>query len=214
LSAYIRHSIQVDGEPIWIAQREGRAKDGIDRTEPAIIKMLAMSQDKTQESFAEYVDSLHIVPVSISYELDPCDAMKAAELCAIASTGSYEKAEHEDVASIATGIAGNKGQVHVAFGLPLAADLDSPEAVAAVMDRQVVSNYQLHSTNLYAWRWLHGDAAPVPAGADGVTGSCSEAEFRRRIDSMPQEHREYALGIYANVVDQKLQLAETAGGGE
>ena len=213
LSAYIRHSIETDQVPIWIAQREGRAKDGIDRTEPAIIKMLAMSQDKQREGFGEYIGSLCIVPVSISYELDPCDAMKAAELHAMASSGSYEKAEHEDVASIAAGIAGQKGQVHVAFGQPLGAELDSAEAVAAAMDRQIVSNYQLHSTNVYAWRWLHGDSAPLPADAAAVTGSCSEAEFRQRIEAMPAGQREYALGIYANVVAGKLDLAEAAAAG-
>ena len=102
LSAYIRHSIVKDGAPIWIAQREGRSKDGLDRTEPAIIKMLAMSQDKANQTFAEALAELRIVPTSISYELDPCDGLKAAELEQLASTGSYEKTEHEDVASIAT----------------------------------------------------------------------------------------------------------------
>jgi glycerol-3-phosphate O-acyltransferase len=67
LSAYIRYSIEVDNNPIWIAQREGRAKDGLDRTEPAIIKMLTMSLDKATESFGELVNRLHIVPVAISY---------------------------------------------------------------------------------------------------------------------------------------------------
>ena len=197
LSAYIRHSIHEDQVPIWIAQREGRAKDGIDRTEPAIIKMLAMSQDKQRQSFAEYIGSLRIVPVSISYELDPCDGMKAAELHAVASSGGYEKAEHEDVASIASGIAGQKGQVHVAFGQPLGDGLDSPEAVAAALDLQIVNNYQLHSTNLYAWHWLQGDVATLPANMGSVSGSCSETEFRQRIEAMPVEHRDYALGIYA-----------------
>ena len=208
LSAYIRHSIQSDGEPIWIAQREGRAKDGIDRTEPAIIKMLAMSQDKQQQSFGEYIGSLRIVPVSISYELDPCDALKAAELSAIADSGAYEKAEHEDVASIAAGISGQKGQVHVAFGKVLGSDLESPEAVAAALDRQILDNYQLHSTNVYAWRWLQGESAPLPAGAENITGSCTQAQFRQRIEALPSAQQEVALGIYANVVGMKLQLAQ------
>ncbi len=176
LSAYIRHSIQVDRAPIWIAQREGRAKDGVDRTEPAIIKMLAMSQDRKTEDFGGFIAALNIVPVSISYELDPCDGLKAAELEQLATNGSYQKAEHEDVASIATGISGNKGLVHVAFGEPLGADLETPEQVAWELDRQVVGNYRLHATNAYAWKALHGSMPEL--AVDELTGSCSEEAFQ------------------------------------
>ena len=206
LSAYIRHSIQVERVPIWIAQREGRAKDGIDKTEPAIIKMLAMSKEK-QEGFGDFIASLRIVPVSISYELDPCDALKAAELHALASSGEYHKAEHEDVASIAVGISGAKGQVHVAFGEALGGEHETPEAVAAEVDRQIIANYQLHATSVYAWRRLHGGDEGLPAGAGEATAACSEAEFNARIDAMPAPHREKALGIYANAISSKLGLA-------
>ena len=204
LSAYIRHSLFEEQVPIWIAQREGRAKDGVDRTEPAIIKMLAMSQDKAHESFSEYIGGLKIVPVTISYELDPCDAAKARELAAVASSGSYEKAEHEDVESIAKGIAGNKGQVHVAFGTPLGDDYDNAEAVAVEIDRQVCANYALHGTNIYAYRTLHGNEAALPAGAAAATGSCGEAEFNRRMQAIPEDQRPYALAIYANAVVSQL----------
>jgi hypothetical protein len=214
LSAYIRHSIQEDQVAIWMAQREGRAKNGIDRTEPAIIKMLAMSQNKKEQSFAEHISSLRIVPVSISYELDPCDGMKAAELYQLAHTGGYQKDENEDVASIAAGIAGEKGHVHVAFGQPLDNDLDSPEAVAAAVDRQIISNYRLHATNVYAWGMLHGENPPLPVGEQVIAGSCNEEAFRQRIEAMPNEHRELALGIYANVIAAKLRLAESMGPGQ
>ncbi len=206
LSAYIRHSIQQDGAPVWIAHREGRAKDGVDRTEPAIIKMLAMSQDRKQESFEDFVADLHIVPVAISYELDPCDALKAAELHQLSSTGSYEKAEHEDVASIAAGIRGNKGLVHVAFGEPLANSFDTPEAVATELDRQIIENYKLHGTSLYAWRALYGGEPPMELGE--LSGSCSEAEFERRMAAIPAAERNYALGIYANAITSKQKLRE------
>ncbi|MCX2979377.1 glycerol acyltransferase [Halieaceae bacterium IMCC14734] len=203
LSAYIRHSLLEEQAPIWIAQREGRAKDGVDRTEPAIIKMLAMSQDKANESFSEYIGGLNIVPVTISYELDPCDEAKARELAAVASSGSYEKAEHEDVESIAKGIAGNKGQVHVAFGTPLKGDYDNADAVAAEIDRQICANYVLHGTNIYAYRALHGDDAALPQGA-AAAGSCDEAEFNRRMQAIPEDQRPYALAIYANAVVSQL----------
>lgn len=208
LSAYIRHSICEERTSIWIAQREGRAKDGVDRTEPAIIKMLAMSQDKKTESFADVMAALHIVPVSISYELDPCDGLKAAELQQLATLGNYEKAEYEDVASIATGIAGDKGLVHVAFGTPLAPDLESPDAIAAALDEQVIANYRLHKTNLWAYARLHGEDAPLPRGSENAPASCSETEFQQRIDNMPAEHRDYALAIYANSVVSRLALQD------
>jgi 1-acyl-sn-glycerol-3-phosphate acyltransferase len=206
LSAYIRHSIQVEKAPVWIAHREGRAKDGIDRTEPAIIKMLAMSHERKQESFEDFIAAMHIVPVAISYELDPCDALKAAELYELTANGSYEKAEHEDVASIAAGINGDKGLVHVAFGKPLENSFATPEAVAAELDRQIIENYRLHGTSLYAWRALHGTEPPFPL--DELTGSCSEAAFARRMAAIPAAERDHALGIYANAIASKQKLRE------
>ncbi len=205
LSAYIRQSIEQEGVYIWIAQREGRAKDGCDRTEPAIIKMLSMSRKKNRESFSDYIQALRIVPVSISYELDPCDALKAAELQAKAEQGSYEKDADEDVASIATGIAGSKGQVHVAFGTPLGAGFETPEQVAAEVDRQIVDNYHLHATNLFAYQALHGAPAQLPAATGIINGGCSAADFQHRLDAIPAGQRDYALGIYANAINSKLQ---------
>jgi 1-acyl-sn-glycerol-3-phosphate acyltransferase len=200
LSNYIKHSLADENAPIWIAQREGRAKDGIDRTEPAIIKMLAMSRDKKVDEFAEHIGSLKIVPVAISYELDPCDGLKAAELSQLASEGHYQKGEQEDVASIAQGIAGNKGAVHVSFGTPLVAGLDTPEAVAAEIDRQVSQLYCLHPTNIYAHQILHGEDADIPGDVFLEQGSCSREQFETRINAMPEAHRPYALAIYANAL--------------
>ncbi len=210
LSAYIDYSLKQDGVPIWIAQREGRAKDGLDRTEPAIIKMLAMSQDKQNQSFAEYIGSLNIVPVAMSYELDPCDALKAAELQCVAEKGSYEKAEHEDVASIAAGIAGNKGHVHVVFGSPLGDHFETPDAVAAEIDRQIIANYSLHATNVQAFQMLHGKEVRLP-GVTVVPGSCSAEAFEQRIQALPEAEREYALAMYANAVVSKLELTNPEG---
>ena len=210
LANYIQYSIQQENAPVWIAQREGRAKDGIDRTEPAVIKMLSLSRDKRKQEFAEHIQGLRIVPVAISYELDPCDALKAHEMFEVASAGSYEKGEQEDVASIGQGIAGEKGRVHVSFGKPLGADLETPEAVAAAVDRQIVSEYCLHPTNLYAYRSLHGEDAPIPDNLYLEEGDCSQAEFEARIAAIPEAHRPYALAIYANAVVSKLALADGA----
>ncbi len=210
LSAYIRHSLLEERAPVWIAQREGRAKSGIDRTEPAVIKMLAMSRDKQQCSFAEHIRELAIVPVAISYELDPCDALKANELHQLASTGAYKKAAQEDVASIGRGIAGQKGRVHVSFGRPLSGDYEDADAVAAAVDDQIVAEYCLHPSNIHAYRMLHGEDAPLPDNLYREEGDCSASAFRARIEAMPEAHRPYALGIYANAVVSKLaRLGET-----
>jgi hypothetical protein len=205
LSAYISHSLLEERAPVWIAQREGRAKDGCDRTEPAIIKMLAMSRDKHQD-FGEFIASLRLVPVAISYELDPCDALKAAELSYKARHGSYQKAEHEDVASIGAGIAGKKGRVHVSFGIPLGAGFTTPEAVAAEVDRQVISLFCLHPTNIYAYEMLYGEYAALPDNIFLEDGDCSRAEFEARIRALPATDRDMALGIYANALVSKLSL--------
>jgi hypothetical protein len=208
LSAYIMHSIVEEQTSIWIAQREGRAKDGVDRTEPAIIKMLTMSQQKPQESFSDYINKLRIVPVAISYELDPCDGAKAAELYEKATHGVYQKGEHEDARSISLGITGNKGHVHVSFGKPLRGNFESADEVAAAVDRQVVGNYVLHPSNFFAYKMLHGD---YPQGVYSHRHSVfsskglelREKEFQARIEALPSQHRQYALGIYANPIVQK-----------
>ncbi len=211
LAAYIRHSLQEENVPVWIAQREGRAKDGVDRTEPAIIKMLGMSRDKRNESFGEHIAGLGIVPVAISYELDPCDALKANELHQISAQGVYEKGEQEDVASIAQGIEGQKGRVHVSFGSPLGAEFETPDAVAAEVDRQVIRDYCLHPTNLYAWERRTGrDRSELPAGLYTEEGDTSRAAFEARIDALPSSHRPYALDIYANAVNSKLKQLQAA----
>lgn len=208
LANYIQYSILQEESPVWIAQREGRAKDGIDRTEPVIIKMLSMSRDKSQYTFGEHIGDLGIVPVAISYELDPCDAMKAKELFEKTTKGHYEKAEQEDIASIAQGIAGEKGRVHVSFGTPLGRNLDTPDAVAQEVDKQIINEYCLHPTNLYAYRRLYGGRALAAAKLHVEEGDYSEAAFDARIEAMPAAHRPFALNIYANAVVSKLAIAD------
>ncbi len=208
LSGYIRHALTEEHANVWIAQREGRAKDGIDRTEPAVIKMLSLSRDKASEDFGEHIASLGIVPVAISYEIDPCDALKARELAERARTGAYEKGEQEDVASIGVGIAGSKGRVHVGFGTPLDRRFDSAAAVAAEIDRQVLAGFRLHPSNFQAYEALEG--RPAPAGLHCEAGSVSAAAFRARMEAIPAEHRPYALAIYANAVRSQLTALREA----
>lgn len=211
LSSYIRHSIEEDNSPIWIAQREGRAKDGFDKTEPAIIKMLTMSLNKKTETFSDFVNHLHIVPVSISYEYDPCDGAKARELYEKEHEGGYEKLEHEDVSSIALGISGNKGNVHVSFGEPLEGDFADADMAASAVDQQVINNYVLHPTNFFAYKMLHGEYPQGVYSCNNIPFDIEnlkqeESAFHAHIESLPPNHKDYALGIYANSMVNKQQL--------
>jgi len=212
LSAYIGRSLFEEKVSIWIAQREGRAKDGNDYTEPAIIKMLAINRDRNTEGFSDYIKRLRIVPVVISYEYDPCDRLKAGELFHTAEHGVYKKSENEDLKSIASGVMGQKGNVHVCFGKPLKDNVDTPEAVASAVDRQIIENYRLHPTNFMAYRELYGDSRDLSLSDEGFDCSTLEYEkelgnFQERINSMPPEHRKYALEIYANPVVNKMKFS-------
>jgi hypothetical protein len=208
LSAYIYHSITNDNANIWIAQREGRAKDGNDKTNSAVLGMIALNKPKTEE-FAEYICKLRIVPVSISYEYDPCDAAKARELYLQRTQGSYQKEEHEDVRSIAMGIAGHKGNIHLAFGDVLDGDYQDTDELVAALDHQILSNYVLHATNCIAYEILHGKVPAVNYGANNIPYEpeklgAERAEFEARMNAIPSGQREIALGIYANPVVSKL----------
>jgi hypothetical protein len=193
LSTYIDQSVHT-GHNIWIAQREGRAKDGIDATDAAVMKMLYMSKKKSGQSYADYINSLHIVPVSIAYEFDPCDKAKACELDALASSGEYVKAKFEDMTSIVKGIVGHKGKVHVAFGEPLEGQFDTPEEIAIAIDSSIAKNYQLHGTNMAAHAMSVGQSHP------------SEDALQQRFADLTAKQQEYALAMYANPVMRQQQF--------
>jgi hypothetical protein len=188
LSDYICSSLKEDSS-IWIAQREGRAKDGFDKTEPAIIKMFYVNGKKEKIPFAEYIKSLNIVPVAVSYEFDPCDQQKARELYAKAESGKYYKSEFEDIESIVSGIIGQKGHVHVGFGVPLIGDFDNADEVAEEIDMQIYKNYHLHPSNLIA---AEQDVDSI--NADDI------ATFNARIQAIKPELQETVLKMYANPV--------------
>ncbi len=212
LSAYIHHSITEENSHIWIAQREGRAKDGKDATNTALVSMLALTRPKPQ-LYADFIRELNIVPVSISYEWDPCDTAKAKELYTHQFQGNYEKAEHEDVASIALGIAGKKGHVHVAFGEVLHGDYDNAEQVARAIDQQVWGNYVLHPSNHLAYQKLHNRQVDLPVSAKGchfdpARYRAEALELDRRLESVPEEQQSIFLGIYANPVDSFLKVSQ------
>lgn len=192
LSAYIFTSLQEDSS-IWIAQREGRAKDGADKTEPAIIKMFYVNGKKQNIPFNEYIKLLNIVPVAVSYEFDPCDQQKARELYEKAELGEYKKSEFEDIESIVSGIIGQKGHVHVAFGKPLKGEFENADEVAEEIDKQIYQNYYLHPSNLIA----------AEQDVDNLLTQDIE-EFKARIQAIKPELQEAVLKMYANPVRQHI----------
>jgi len=220
LSAYINQQLEKNS-CIWIAQREGRAKDGVDKTDPAIVKMLTMHGKKQRISFSESINNLNVVPVSISYEFDPCDLLKAKELQCTETTGQYEKEDGEDVQSIINGISKFKGHVHVSFGSPLQGEFDSAEHVAELIDRQVLSNYQLHVSNLVAFEQLNLSFDTVNfkliqekaqqtlqkwRSKNAMEFSEQAAEFTQRIQQYPLRLQSYILAMYANPLIEKYKM--------
>jgi hypothetical protein len=209
LSAYINHSIRTDCESIWIAQAEGRAKDGNDRTDSAILKMFHMS--RKGEPFAEVIAALKLTPVSISYEYDPCDQAKARELFIRASSGSYSKAPGEDDQSIALGITGYKGRVHVHFSAPVSSGLEDSKQLAAEMDRQILSGYRLFPVHYLAYAmWSERDPAlEVPSAAQlfpAAELARAETEWNKRLARCPAEQQPFLVLQYANPVRNQYRV--------
>ncbi len=210
LSSYMAHSID-EGENVWLAHREGRAKDGDDRTDTAILKMLHMGFRQQKKSFSDMLEHMHIIPVSISYEYDPCDSAKAAELQEREANGAYSKEEDEDLNSIVTGIEGQKGRVHVAFGKAVDPALDTPQAAAENIDQQMHELYRLWPSNGLAYDLLReqeSDAQPAfdwRSQFDAADVEAHEEMFRKRLQSCPESAREWMLKIYANPVVNQLK---------
>ena len=156
LSGFIKHTITDYGESIWIAQSSGRAKDGNDKTNPALLKMLTMAG---QENAVEYLKSLHIHAVSCSFEWDPCDVFKVKELMAKHNGEQYVKDENEDLFSIRAGICGYKGRVHVVFNKVHDEELHKMHEfrskdrflyLATLLDKKIMSGYRLWPSNYVA----------------------------------------------------------------
>lgn len=208
VSEYIRYTIREKKESIWIAQRNGRTKDGIDMTDQGIINMFGLSGS---EDLVESLDELNICPISISYEWEPCDELKALELYDRTSGKPYIKKPGEDMNSILTGISQPKGRVHLSVCEPLKKaeleplrDCSLPafnKEVAAMIDSRILPAYRLYPNNYIAADMLTG----------GRKYSYSDAErdvFMEHIHSItkeyPEELRDIMLHIYANPVLRNL----------
>ncbi len=203
LSAYLYH-IRNEGDHFWIAQREGRAKDGIDATNPAIIKMFYLHERKTQPDFAAFIRSCHIVPVAVSYEKDPCDRLKGWELYRKEKTGQHKKRKNEDLIAMAAGISGDKGRVHVAFGKPLDQEYANEKEVAQAVDNAIHSQYRLWPCNYIAHDVINGKTDYQSQYAP------EEKEiFLAQYDNLKPEIRDVILQCFANPVDSRNKDSQT-----
>ena len=184
LSSYIGLSVE-ENTSVWIAQREGRAKDGNDKTEDAVLKMLSLYGRQKKQNFKEYMSSLNIVPVSITYEYDPNDLAKANELYEKEKNGEYHKDKFEDIDTITRGIRGNKGHIKLVAGSPITDGFETAEELATIIDKFVWNNYQMYPTTL------------ISAGVTQNVSSEDLQKFNDRINSYPEHLRERVKAMYA-----------------
>ncbi len=196
LSRYINYTME-QGNSVWLAQREGRAKDGNDRTNPAVLKMLHLGPRREGISFSDYISRIHIVPVAISYELDPCDVLKARELHRTEKAGGYRKRKGEDLLSMYAGLRGWKGRVHIGFGKSLDGKYDGANELANEIDKQIHRNFHLWPSNYIAHDKLCGENFHKEYSVE------EEKRFMQRFRRESAEVRSIALKIYANVVTNK-----------
>jgi len=220
LAEHIRTQITEGIDSVWIAQREGRAKDGNNLTQTGILKMLTLGQDKDLKSLFQ---SLHIVPVAISYELDPCDLLKAQEFLNKKHDPGYKKGFEEDLKHMLLGLTGQKGRVHFQFGKPLGEELDvfdqlsnskkQLEALAAIIDHRIHKDYALHGIHEVAYHLLKGIDSPCQrcdtVEAQKYIRYFEEKKTQLRHDADGSGYQ-YLLGMYANPLIHQIE-AEKAG---
>ena len=217
LSRYIRLNITNNRRSIWLAQRQGRTKNGYDMTEQGLLKMLDMSGEA---DFQKNFEELNIIPMSISYEIEPCDILKAREIL-ISRTQKYVKAEGEDFNSIMVGIMQQKGNVHLHIGKPLTSEEiaeaakcdknDRYQLIRHAVDVRVIQGYKLWPNNYIAYDILNA--------TDKYSSNYTSEEKQKFVGYMENqlgtvepelnkdELREVFLGIYANPVVAKEDLA-------
>lgn len=210
LSQYISDLITQKMDSVWIAQREGRSKDGNDRTQPGLLKMLSLSNKGDLKTFFQ---QLNIIPVAISYEYDPCDLLKTQEYLKKKTEPEYKKEFDEDVESMLLGLRGPKGRVHFHFGKPLKEELEvfdtlpnakkQLEVLAQIIDKAIHLHYELHPVNYIASDLLH--QSNQYAGLYTLQASQYLEEKMAQLSSDPTgEGREYFLAMYANpLINQK-----------
>ena len=219
LSRYIRETVTSGTSSVWIAQRQGRTKDGLDTTEQGLLKMLDMSGTK---SFEENFEELNIVPLSISYEYEPCDVFKAREIL-ISRTEKYVKSPKEDLNSILVGLRQQKGNIHLNIGQPLTKEEiaeaaansenknDRYQSIRHAVDKRVIEGYRLWNTNYIAYdlanhtfkftdRYTHEEVEQFTEYTEKQLDRMEPSLNRRDL-------RDIFLRIYGNPVLSKEKLA-------
>jgi hypothetical protein len=216
VSSYIKQLLLNEHRSVWIAQREGRTKDGNDRTQQGVLKMLALAND--EKTLMDYFRKLKIVPVAISYEFDPTDILKMPELLARHYDQEYIKTNNEDFNSILKGALGQKKRIHIAAGELLDDVLEEIAAsgesangqlqlLADEIDRQIHLNYKLWPPNYIAYDLIH----KTTKFRDQYTEK-ELRQFQRRLDRRVEKDHEAAvnsfLAMYANPVSNYLKYSE------
>ena len=215
LSEYIRWYIS-QGKSMWISQRNGRTKDGIDATDQGVLKMISLSGPN---DFVENFSEINIAPIAISYQYEPCDIKKAIETTVQLMGGSYQKGKNEDVNSILYGIRMPKGDVNITICEPITREeleecgkLPKAEAykmLKELIDNRIYKNYKLHDTNYIAHDILHRSKqyaefyTPVAYKAFKGRMAYAEARFMEYGLDLKTARKVY-LGIYAGPVDTKI----------
>lgn len=216
LSEYIGHLLQHENRSVWIAQREGRTKDGNDATNPGVLKMLAMGSD--EKNLMDYFKKIKVVPVSISYEYDPTDVLKIPQLLAEANNEVYIKEKNEDFMTLLSGVMGQKKRIHIHIGDVLDKEIDAIkeefdnsnkqiQALAQLIDDSILSNYKLWPTNYIAYDILN----KTDTFASLYTAN-EKSLFERRLDMRIDADNPIALqgllDMYANPVVNKLKYTD------
>ena len=216
LAEYIAQLLLRENRSVWIAQREGRTKDGNDATNPGVLKMLAMGSD--ENNLMDYFRKVKIVPVSISYEYDPTDALKMPQLMAEAKNEKYVKDKNEDFMTLLSGILGQKKRIHIHIGKVLDTEIDSIsaqvdnsnkqiQALAQAIDDSILKSYKLWPTNFIAYDILN----QTNTYSDRYTET-EKSLFERRLEMRIDENNPVALqgflAMYANPVVNKLKYED------
>ena len=218
LSEYILQMLSKENRSVWVAQREGRTKDGNDATHPGVLKMIAMANNT--DSVTDYFKNLKVVPVSISYEYDPTDALKMPQLLAQSNDQTYIKEKNEDFINLISGITGQKKRIHLNVAKPLNEELDAIAAlesnpnkqiqnIAQVLDDAILQNYKLWPTNYIAYDILH----KTERFKTEYTVQEKQLFVRRlelRIDMDNAEMQNGILAMYANPVVNKLKYSHVS----
>ncbi|MBQ3027248.1 MAG: 1-acyl-sn-glycerol-3-phosphate acyltransferase [Alistipes sp.] len=216
LAEYIRWYIS-QGKSMWISQRNGRTKDGIDATDQGVLKMVSLSGPS---DFIENFSELNIAPIAISYQYEPCDIKKTIETVVNMTGGTYQKGKNEDVNSILYGIRMPKGDVNISICEPITREeleecgkLPKAEAyklLKEIIDNRIYKNYKLHDTNYIAHDILHRSKQYAdyytPAAVKKFKGRMAYAEARFMEYGLDlKTARKVYLGIYAGPVDTKIE---------